>query len=30
MKLSSLEYNEMALAFQLQFGTYETESEHFR
>ena len=27
---SSLEYSEFILAFQLQFGTYEAESEHFR
>ena len=27
---SSLEYSEFILAFQLQFGTYEAESEHFQ
>ena len=27
---SSLKYSEFILAFQLQFGTYEAESEHFR
>ena len=27
---SSLKYSEVILAFQLQFGTYEAESEHFR
>ena len=27
---SSLEYSEFILAFQLQFGTYEAESDHFR
>ena len=27
---SLLEYNKFILAFQLQFGTYEAESEHFR
>ena len=26
---SSLKYSEFILAFQLQFGTYEAESEHF-
>ena len=30
MKYSSLEYSEFILAYQLQFGTYEAESEHFR
>ena len=30
MKYSSLKYSEFILAFQLQFGTYEAESEHFR
>ena len=30
IKYSSLEYSEFILAFQLQFGTYEAESEHFR
>ena len=30
MKYSSLKYNEFILAFQVQFGTYEAESEHFR
>ena len=30
MKYSSLKYSEFVLAFQLQFGAYETESEHFR
>ena len=30
MKYSSLKYGEFILAFQLQFGTYEAESEHFR
>ena len=30
MKYSSLEYSELILVFQLQFGTYEAESEHFR
>ena len=30
VKYSSLEYGEFILAFQLQFGTYEAESEHFR
>ena len=30
MKYSSLEYCEFILAFQLQFGTFEVESEHFR
>ena len=30
MKYSSLTYSEFILAFQLQFGTYEAESEHFR
>ena len=30
MKYSSLKYSEFFLAFQLQFGTYEAESEHFR
>ena len=30
MKYSSLEYSELILAFQLQFGTYEAESEHCR
>ena len=29
IKYSSLEYSEFILAFQLQFGTYEAESEHF-
>ena len=29
-KYSSMEYGEFILAFQLQFGTYEAESEHFR
>ena len=29
MKYSSLKYSEFILAFQLQFGTYEAESEHF-
>ena len=29
MKYLSLEYGEFILAFQLQFGTYEAESEHF-
>ena len=29
-KYLSLEYSEFILAFQLQFGTYEAESEHFR
>ena len=27
---SSLEYSEFVLAFQLQLGTYEAESEHFQ
>ena len=27
---SSLEYSEFVLAFQLQLGTYEAESEHFK
>ena len=27
---SSLKHSEFILAFQLQFGTYEAESEHFR
>ena len=27
---SSLKYSKFILAFQLQFGTYEAESEHFR
>ena len=26
----ALEYSELILAFQLQFGTYEVESKHFR
>ena len=30
MKCSSLKYYEFILAFQIQFGTYEAESEHFR
>ena len=30
MKYSSLKYSEFILAFQLEFGTYEVESEHFR
>ena len=30
MKYSSLKYSEFILAFLLQFGTYEAESEHFR
>ena len=30
MKYSSLKYSEFILAFQLQFGTYEAEREHFR
>ena len=30
MIYSMLEYSELILAFQLQFGTYEAESEHFR
>ena len=30
MKYSSLKYSEFILAFQVQFGTYEAESEHFR
>ena len=30
MKYSSLKYSEYILAFQLQFGTYEAETEHFR
>ena len=30
MKYSSLKYSEFILAFQLQFGIYEAESEHFR
>ena len=30
MKYLSLEYSEFILAFQLQIGTYEVESEHFR
>ena len=30
MKDSSLKYSEFILAFQVQFGTYEAESEHFR
>ena len=30
MKYSSLEYCEFILAFQLQFGIYEAESERFR
>ena len=29
MKYLSLEYSESIPAFQLQFGTYEAESEHF-
>ena len=30
MKYLSLKYSESIVAFQLQFGTYEAESEHFR
>ena len=30
MNYLSLKYNESILAFQLQFGTYEAESENFR
>ena len=30
MNYLSLKYSESILAFQLQFGTYETENEHFR
>ena len=30
MKYSALEYSEFILAFQLQFGIYEVESERFR
>ena len=30
MKYSSLEHSEFILAFQLQFGSYEAESERFR
>ena len=30
MIYSMLEYSELILAFQLQFGTCEAESEHFR
>ena len=30
MKYSLLEYGEFIVAFQLQFGTYEAKSEHFR
>ena len=30
MKYLSLKYSESIQAFQLQFGTYEAESEHFR
>ena len=30
MIYSTLEHSELILAFQLQFGTYEAESEHFR
>ena len=30
MKYSSFKYSEFILAFQLQFGTYEAESERFR
>ena len=30
MNYLSSKYNESILAFQLQFGTYEAESEHFR
>ena len=30
MKYSSLKYSEFILAFQVQFGTYEAESGHFR
>ena len=30
MKYLSLKYSESILAFQLQFGTHEAESEHFR
>ena len=29
MKYSLFEYSEFILAFQLQFGTFEAESEHF-
>ena len=30
MNYSSLKYSKFILAFHLQFGTYEVESEHFR
>ena len=30
MKFKLLEYSKFILPFQLQFGTYEAESEHFR
>ena len=30
IKYLSLKYSEFILAFQLQFGTYEPESEHFQ
>ena len=30
MIYSTLEYSELILAFQLQFGTYEAESDHFQ
>ena len=30
MKYLSLKYSKSILAFQLQFGAYEAESEHFR
>ena len=30
MKYLSLKYSEFILAFQVQFGTYEAESEHFQ
>ena len=30
MTYFTLEYSELILAFQLQFGTYEAENEHFR
>ena len=30
MKYSSLKYSKFILAFQLQFGIYEANSEHFR
>ena len=30
MIYSTLEYSELILAFQLQFGTYKTKNEHFR